>query len=62
MAGKFTLLPDEEAKIRREAEEKGEDPDAAVEAARVETVRATGRLREAQSQKAVEGLEEELNK
>ena len=62
MEGQFLPTSEDIEKARREAIEKGEDPDAAEEAERKRWAQATGRLREKQAEEAIESAERELNK
>jgi len=59
-AGQFSLAPAEEEAIRAGAKMRGENPDAAVEAARERMLHATARLREKQSEEAIENLERHI--
>lgn len=58
--GRYSLTQEEAAEIRRQAELKGLDPEAAVTAATEKTRAATGRLRQKQAEEAIRGLEEHL--
>ncbi|MBI4119603.1 MAG: hypothetical protein HY456_02025 [Parcubacteria group bacterium] len=60
--GQFSLTPEEEAKIRKDAKDKGSDPDAEVEKARQQLAQATGRLHEAAGEEARREVEKGLEK
>lgn len=52
--GQYSLTPAEIGAIRARAKMNGEDPEAAVSAAREKMKMATGRLREKQAEKAAD--------
>jgi hypothetical protein len=55
--GKFSLTPEEEEFIRKRAEARGEDAEAAVEAAREKIEAANRRMREIAQEKAIKETE-----
>lgn len=55
--GKFSLTPEEEEFIRKRAEARGEDAEAAVEAAREKIEAANLRMREIAQEKAIKETE-----
>jgi hypothetical protein len=66
LEGQFSLTPSEQDKIKKEAMEKGENPDNALAEEEKKMEQTTGRIREDQREKIIEetgkAIEKELGK